>query len=499
VSVRGIGDGYAFQRLLWLFLGTVIAPTILLALYGVSAIRNQNAWVTQQARQSQELRLQDAARQLFSDIGHVDGRVRARVEQCLAHADKPCAPEEDRVASLWLWPAGEAPPAALQAVGVPIVNGKDTLWFNPSDGADPIGTYLTQGVQVAWQVDIAAFQELLNGWVASRFPGDLRIQLTGAAAPGPLTPLAEMREAWQEPEVDLLLQRPLNSWRLVIDRGNASTLAVVGRTAWVSPVALVLLVGLVMVGAAITLGAAARGIRLSQLQTDFVSNVSHELRTPLTSIRMFVETLQSGRLHNDPAKVEECLHLLAVETDRLSRMIERVLNWARMEAGRRVYEFENVDAEMLVGQALSALRSQHLMTDDVEISVTIPANTPQLRVDSDAIVEALLNLLQNAVKYTPAPRNIEVEASTRGRQVGLAVVDNGPGIAVDDRVRVFEKFYQANTLLSSSTLSGVERGSGLGLSIVRAVVRGHGGRVQLDSELGNGSRFTLWLPAIDPR
>jgi two-component system phosphate regulon sensor histidine kinase PhoR len=267
---------------------------------------------------------------------------------------------------------------------------------------------------------------------------------------------------------------------------------------WLFPTAVVLLLGLVLVGTVVTLGSAAREIRLSRLQTDFVSSVSHELRTPLTSIRLFVETLQSQRLQ-DPRKVQECLDLLAHETDRLSRMIERVLDLARMEAGRRVYEFEPVPPVELAGDALRALRSHRLLADDPDsVVVDVPADLPDVRVDRDAIVEALLNLLQNAVKYTPNPRTILLQGVAEGAFVGLAVRDNGPGIPKRDRKRVFEKFYQVDTRLSSPAQGTVDRGSGLGLSIVRAVARAHGGRVQLDTELGRGSTFTLWLPRATP-
>ena len=221
--------------------------------------------------------------------------------------------------------------------------------------------------------------------------------------------------------------------------------------------------------------------------------MSHELRTPLTSIRLFVETLQSGRLQ-DPDRVAECLDLLAQETDRLSRMIERVLDWGRMEAGRRVYDFEAVPASDPVDLALAALRSQNLMSDEA-IRVQIGTDLPLLWADRDAIAEALLNLLQNALKYTPKPRHIELKATAAGRGVVIEVADNGPGIPKGEWSRIFEKFYQGDLRLSSPLQGRVDRGSGLGLSIVRAVVRAHGGRVDLESELGSGSRFRVWLPA----
>ncbi len=485
-GIRGIGDGYAFQRLLWLLVGLVIAPTILLALYGASAIRNQNAWIGQQVRQQQEFRLKESARELYRRIGEIDRQVHSR----------PDARGTQGVASVWVWPASAEPPARLISVGVPSPTGVETLWFNPSDGGGPIGVFREGDRNVAWQIDVIALAAALDGYLAGRYDDGLVIELAGGE-PGPAV-TEDAFLASPRTDVDLLLERPLGSWRLVSHYPEGTAVGgLVGRTAWVSPIAVVLLVALVLLGATLTLGSAAREIRLSRLQTDFVSSVSHELRTPLTSIRMFVETLQSGRL-KDQDKVDECLELLNQETERLSRMIERVLGWARMEAGRRIYEIETVSAQELIGDALQALRSQRLMSAEVEISVELPEGLPDLRVDRDAIVEALLNLLQNAVKYTPAPRNIGVEAIQRGREVGITVHDNGPGIAKADRKRIFEKFYQADTLLSSATQGGADRGSGLGLSIVRAVVRGHGGRVELSSELGAGSRFTLWLPMASP-
>ena len=113
---------------------------------------------------------------------------------------------------------------------------------------------------------------------------------------------------------------------------------------------------------------------------------------------------------------------------------------------------------------------------------------------TSSIVEALVNLLQNAVKYCPPPRHVVLSAEVRGGRVGLTVLDDGPGIPERDRKRIFEKFYQADVRLSAPTQSGANRGSGLGLSIVNAVVRGHGGKVELESDLGRGSRFTMWLP-----
>jgi signal transduction histidine kinase len=495
MSVRGIGDGYAFQRLLWLLVGTVIVPTILLALYGVMAIRNQNAAIVQRVQVEQEIRLQFATRVLFQEIQEIDAGMRSAARACGAREQTTCVLSADGVVESWYWPDADLPPLELSITGLPAETSTDTVWFSPSDGGNPIGTFSVDGARAAWRLDTETLIARLEQLAADRYDGQVVFSLEGSADRGPILSLDEMMERWQEPRTwNWPLERPLNRWRLVASYGDSDPIQeIVGRTQWMLPAGLFVLVTLVIVGTVVTLTSAAREIRLSRLQTDFVSSVSHELRTPLTSIRMFVETLQSGRL-KDPERIEECLDLLSYETDRLSRMIERVLGWARMEAGRRIYEIEDVSAEILMEDAIRALRSQRLLDDAVDIRVDIPADLPNLRVDRDAIVEALLNLLQNAVKYTPSPQKIELSAIRRGSRIGLSVDDNGLGIAQADRHRIFEKFYQADTLLSSVTQMGAERGSGLGLSIVRAVTRGHGGRVELHTELGKGSRFTLWLP-----
>lgn len=491
MSIRGIGDGYAFQRLLWLMIGTVIVPTVLLSLFGAVAIRNQQAAIIQQLSAEREDRLRLVARDLFGDLERLDLRVRSEVEACSRDA---CTVELDGVSTVWTWQVGAPAPDELLALGLPVPRGPGTTWFLPHDGSDPVGTFEAGPRRAAWRLDLQDLRTLLTQRAADRLGPGAVVELEGAPA-GPATPFDEMVDRWQRPRAELLLQRPLAQWRLVLSYPDGDPAeAILGRTAWLFPLGLVSLVAVVVIGTAVTLVSAAREIRLSRLQTDFVSNVSHDLRTPLTSIRMFVETLEGGRLR-DPDRINECLGLLSKEVDRLSRMIERVLNWAKMEAGRRIYEMEDCHAHDLVRDAVQALRSQLLLTgaaDDVHVQ--LPDDLPMLRVDRDAIVEALLNLLQNAVKYTPPPQRILVSATVRGGVVGLSVTDNGPGVPKHDRKRIFEKFYQADTRLSAAVFGGADRGSGLGLSIVRAVARGHGGRVALDTELGRGSRFTLWLP-----
>jgi two-component system, OmpR family, phosphate regulon sensor histidine kinase PhoR len=528
VSIRGLGDGYAYQRLLWLLVGTVIVPTILLSLFGVAAIRNQGAAVLQELDRLRTERLELGARALAREVVAIE----AEMVACAAAPRPGCAEDESAArrtgqrtplgdprgenrgslsvpaaralaignesgaARAWSWTDGEGVPLELAALGVPRETGRagQVVWVVPVDGSVPVAVIGRGDARFAWRLDPDRLQRSLDALGDDRLPEHVALRLAG---PDPNAIASFGDFAFRGPSAAALdLPRPLSGWRLVLEDGEDPSRAALSRNAWLYPASLVLLVGLVLVGTVVTLGSAYREIRLSRLQTDFVSSVSHELRTPLTAIRLFVETLQSGRL--DPARAQECLDRLSQETDRLSRMIERVLDWARMEDGRRVYEFEAVRADDVAAEALRALRTHHLLDDaPAQIEVRVPDDLPEVRADRDAIVEALLNLLHNAVKHTPPPRRIALTTARRGGYVGIAVGDNGPGIPKADRRRVFEKFYQVDTLLSSPTQGTVDRGSGLGLAIVRAVARAHGGRVELESEVGRGSRFTLWLPIVD--
>ncbi len=249
----------------------------------------------------------------------------------------------------------------------------------------------------------------------------------------------------------------------------------------------VTLVGVLITGTVLALVFLHREANLSKLQSDFVSKVSHELRTPLTSIRMFVETLQLKRV-SSPDEVDACLSVLNRETNRLTQRIERLLDWGRMESGKRVYERRPERVDAIVTEALEAFDASHVGRHDA-VTVTLASDLPSIEADRPALVDALLNLLTNAYKYSRERGKIRIEARADDKYVRIAVVDAGIGIARREHRRIFDKFYRANELLSSDV-----EGSGLGLAIVRHVVQAHGGRVELESELGKGSTFTLVLP-----
>ncbi len=234
-----------------------------------------------------------------------------------------------------------------------------------------------------------------------------------------------------------------------------------------------------------------REANLSELQADFVSKVSHELRTPLTSIRLFVETLSRAR--GDRATEDKCLAALERETDRLTRLIERLLDWGRMEAGRKLFELEPAPVSAVFDKAVEAfgpLRDRH---PDLDFAVELEPGLPLVNVDVLAMADAVGNLLQNALKYGGSPPRIRLRGRLAPKGVALEVVDNGDGIPRDEHRRIFYKFYRLDDRLSRE-----REGSGLGLAIVKHIIRAHRGRITLDSQKGKGSTFCIVLPALSP-
>lgn len=224
---------------------------------------------------------------------------------------------------------------------------------------------------------------------------------------------------------------------------------------------------------------------VARLQSDFVSNVSHELRTPLTSIRLFTETLALRA--NDPEAQRQCIAALERESTRLQELIDRLLDWGRMESGRRVYTIEPTPIASVMQEALSAFETVKLR-ERVDLEVE-PAPDVLVPVDSGAVSDALLNLLTNAAKYGGTPCHVRVWCTATPTTVRISVRDEGPGIPLSEHKRIFQKFYRLDDRLARE-----QEGSGLGLAIVKHVMKAHGGRVEVDSRPGSGSTFTLVLP-----
>jgi two-component system phosphate regulon sensor histidine kinase PhoR len=230
-----------------------------------------------------------------------------------------------------------------------------------------------------------------------------------------------------------------------------------------------------------------REANLAELQADFVSKVSHELRTPLTSVRLFVETMERSR--DDPATIDKCLEALSREAERLTHRIERLLDWGRMEAGRKQYELRREAVSAIVDDAVKAFEPMRHRHPEVEFSTELDPGLADVLVDRSAMLDVLINLLSNAVKYGGTPPVVRLRARAVQQGVAFEVTDNGEGIPRTEHRRIFEKFYRIDDRLSRQ-----REGSGLGLAIVKHVVRAHQGRVQLDSEKGKGSTFRIVMP-----
>jgi signal transduction histidine kinase len=248
-------------------------------------------------------------------------------------------------------------------------------------------------------------------------------------------------------------------------------------------IALLLLSG----GLFLMLRATAREVKLAETKSAFVSNVSHELKTPLTLIGLLAETGELGRIKNTE-KAQEYFRLINHESRRLSHLINNILDFSRIEAGRRAYQLAPADAGEVVGEVLQSY-AYALNEAGFVVQRECASDLPLVMLDRDAFEQAVLNLLNNAVKYSAGEKRIAVRVAAREGQVAIEVADHGIGIPRDEQEKIFEQFYRVNTGLVHDT-----KGSGLGLAIVKHIVEAHGGRIAVESAPGKGSRFTILLP-----
>ncbi len=231
----------------------------------------------------------------------------------------------------------------------------------------------------------------------------------------------------------------------------------------------------------------ARELALAKLKSDFVSNVSHELRTPLALIRLYAETLELGRISN-PGKRQEYYEIIRKESERLTSLINNILDFSRIESGKKEYSFRETDVADLVRSTLESYRFE-IEQNGFQFEQKIDNDLPQVYVDREAISRSLLNLVNNAVKYSGTEKYLGVNLYRHNGGVNLEVVDHGIGISAKEQPKIFEKFYRVSDPLVHDT-----KGSGLGLSLVRHVVQAHGGEVAVESEPGHGSKFIITLP-----
>jgi signal transduction histidine kinase len=253
---------------------------------------------------------------------------------------------------------------------------------------------------------------------------------------------------------------------------------------------LMLFIGIILVmliGFILMIRAVNHESEISRMKSEFVSNVSHELKTPLALIRMFGETLDSGIVTEEKDK-QKFYGIIRKESERLTHLINNVLDFSRMDAGVKEYNFREADLVEVVRDSLEAYKFQ-ISDSGFKVESDFPDESVILRIDKDAISQVLLNLLNNSVKYSAKDKYILVNVQKDSISALISVADHGVGISKDELKKIFDKFYRASTARTKET-----HGSGLGLTLAKHIVEAHGGTIEVESEVGKGSRFTVRLP-----
>jgi anti-sigma regulatory factor (Ser/Thr protein kinase) len=305
--------------------------------------------------------------------------------------------------------------------------------------------------------------------LANTFPGSCEI-VTGSGAPG-LAPGSSFQ-----------------GFRLLFEE--------TGIPAWTSsslpfPVLywsiLVLVIGFTGFGMYLLWRDVRREMTLADMRSHFAASVSHELKTPLTAIRMFAEALAMG-VQRQPEAQRDYLRTIISESERLSRLLNNVLDFSKIEQGTRTYRFESLSLEEVIRAAAKAMAFS-MDQKGFRFEIDVENGLPQVRGDKDALEQAVLNLLDNAVKYSGKNRELRLRLYRRDKAICIDVADFGAGIADEDKTRIFSKFFR---------VSGSENqripGTGLGLTIVSHIAEAHGGRVDVHSRPGEGSTFSIILP-----
>ncbi len=226
---------------------------------------------------------------------------------------------------------------------------------------------------------------------------------------------------------------------------------------------------------------------LEEMRSQFVANVSHELRTPLTSIRGYLETLLDGAIE-DPAATRHFLEIMNKETERLTRLVDDLLDLSKIEERRVVHRWQPVQLADPINRVVTMFRPQ-ANEKNLALTAEVPADLPAVHGDPDMLTQVLINLVDNAVKYTPAGGKVTVLAGVTGGDVRVSVTDTGIGIPPESLPRIFERFYRVDKARSREL-----GGTGMGLAIVKHIIRAHGGKTYVESAVGKGSTFSFTLP-----
>ena len=278
------------------------------------------------------------------------------------------------------------------------------------------------------------------------------------------------------------------NWKVALfDQDGKSIEQLVGKEKQLYMVLFVGIIAVMFLGIFVTVRAVMHESEVSRMKSEFVSNVSHELKTPLTLIRMFGETLDTG-IVTDEKKRREFYSIIRKESERLTHLINNVLDFSRMDTGNKKYNFEEADLVKVVRSSLEAYKF-HIRDNGFEIDSELPDELVMLKIDKDAISQVLLNLFSNAVKYSEEKKYIRVEVRKDLTSAYISVTDKGVGISKEELKKIFDKFYRVTNTKAKKT-----RGSGLGLTLAKQIIEAHSGTIEVESQVGHGSKFTIRIP-----
>jgi signal transduction histidine kinase len=295
-------------------------------------------------------------------------------------------------------------------------------------------------------------------------------------------------ESELKPDVAVSLAPYLPHWQVATYVLDPPLTAQSGQSFFLLSVLLLsIFVAAIILGGSLLTWQTHRNMVSAQQKTSFVSNVSHELKTPLTSIRMFAELLQEDRI-KDPTKKAHYLKVIVAESQRLTRLVNNVLDFSRLEQGRKQYHLKEIE---ISGYLRYIVETQRLRVQEAGMVLDnrIPEVEYKVQSDEDAVEQVLLNLLDNAIKYAAEGKDLTVDLTPRKDQLQVRVMDRGPGVPAKHRSRIFEKFHRVDSSLTSR-----HPGSGLGLSIARTIMRDIKGDLLYEPREGGGSCFTVLIP-----
>jgi signal transduction histidine kinase len=358
------------------------------------------------------------------------------------------------------------------------------LWYRPPQQRD-----LVYGMEVNVEKLGASFTNIVN-LGAKQAAAEACVVLLDHR----FQPVAKSRDAfqadWREPFEAAEIGDLLPHWKVAVYLLNPANLGQSARTLRLAFGSLVAVALFSIIGGAwLVFRDVQREFRQARLRTDFVSNVSHELKTPLTSIRMFAELLAEGRVES-PARAQEYLRIIMSEAARLTRLINNVLDFARLEKDEKRYHFENIDLAEVLRNTVESYRP-NLDRGGFQLETAIPAEPVCIQGDKDGVAQVLLNLLSNAEKYSLDARQIRVSLLRDQAGARIAVEDSGRGVPKGFEEKIFDQFVRAHDSLSDAI-----PGAGLGLTLARQIVRAHQGQIWYEPREGGGARFVVQLPTI---